>query len=103
MELPARRIKGPIERLPALPRRGARRVSMLYRRTFLGAALAIASGVARAQEARRRPKIGVLWHAASVEEEGKYYAALVESLRSLGYEHGRTAEIEHRFPAEQKE
>jgi putative ABC transport system substrate-binding protein len=76
---------------------------MLYRRTFLGAALAVASGVAHAQEMRRRPKIGVLWHAASAEEEGKYYLALVESLRALGYEHGKTAEIEHRFPAEVKE
>jgi len=76
---------------------------MLYRRTFLGAALAVASGVASAQESRRRPKIGVLWHAASVEEEGKYYVALVESLRALGYENGKTAEIVHRFPAEQKE
>jgi putative ABC transport system substrate-binding protein len=76
---------------------------MLYRRTFLGAALAVASGAARAQEARRRPKIGVLWHAASVEEEGKYYVALVESLKALGYEHGKTAVIEHRFPAEEKE
>jgi putative ABC transport system substrate-binding protein len=76
---------------------------MLCRRTFLGAALAVASGFARAQEARRRPRIGVLWHAASIEEEGKYYVALVESLRALGYEHGKTAEIEHRFPAEEKE
>lgn len=75
---------------------------MLYRRTFLGAALAVLSHSARAQE-RRPPRIGVLWHAASVAEEGKYYTALVESLRSLGYEHGRTAEIEHRFPAEEQE
>jgi putative ABC transport system substrate-binding protein len=76
---------------------------MLNRRAFLGAAFAVAAGAARAQEARRRPKIGVLWHAASVEEEGKCYTALVQSLRTLGYEHGRTAEIEHRFPAEQQE
>lgn len=76
---------------------------MLYRRSFLGAALAIGAGAARAQERHRRPKIGVLWHAASAEEEGKYYAALVESLRAAGYENGRTAEIEHRFSAEQKE
>jgi putative ABC transport system substrate-binding protein len=76
---------------------------MLCRRTFLGAALAVASGVAHAREARRLPKIGVLWHAASAAEEGKYYAALVGSLKAHGYEHGKTAEIEHRFPAEQKE
>ena len=76
---------------------------MLDRRAFLAAALAVASGAARAQDQRRRPKIGVLWHAASVEEEGKYYVALVESLRAVGLEHGRTATIEHRFPAEEKE
>ena len=76
---------------------------MLDRRAFLAAALAVASGAARAQDQRRRPKIGVLWHAASVEEEGKYYVALVESLRAVGLEHGRTATIEHRFPAEERE
>jgi putative tryptophan/tyrosine transport system substrate-binding protein len=76
---------------------------MLYRRTFLGAALAVAASLAQAQEARRLPRIGVLWHASSVEEEGKFYTALVESLRVLGYEHGKTAQIEHRFPAEEPE
>jgi putative tryptophan/tyrosine transport system substrate-binding protein len=76
---------------------------MLDRRRFLAAALAVLPGVARAQRAGRQPKIGVLWHAGSVEEEGKYYVALVDSLRALGFEHGRTAIIEHRFPAEETE
>lgn len=75
---------------------------MLFRRAFLGTALAILSSPVLAQ-AGKLPRIGVLWHAASVAEEGKYYRALVDSLRALGYEHGRTAEIEHRFPAEEQE
>jgi putative ABC transport system substrate-binding protein len=91
-----------LERLPVLPTR-ALRVSMLYRRSFLAGTFAITAGVAAAQDRRRRPKIGVLWHAASVEEEGKYFAALTDALRATGYENGRTADIEHRFPAEQKE
>lgn len=76
---------------------------MLHRRTFLGCVLAVAAGVARAQEPRRQPRIGVLWHAGSVEEEGKFYVALVEALEAVGYRHGRTATIEHRFPAEEPE
>lgn len=73
---------------------------MLYRRTFLGGALAVASHLAHAQDTRRLPRIGVLWHARDREEEGKYYTVFVDSLRSLGYEHGKTAIVEHRFPAE---
>jgi putative ABC transport system substrate-binding protein len=44
--------------------------------TFLaaGAAWPLA---ARAQQARKTPRIGVLWHAGSAEEEGSNFKALV--------------------------
>jgi putative ABC transport system substrate-binding protein len=62
-------------------------------------AIAALPGVARAQ-ARKIPRIGVLWHAGSADEEGAYYRGLLEGLRGLGYIDGRTIMIEHRFPNE---
>jgi putative ABC transport system substrate-binding protein len=56
----------------------------------------------RAQQARLR-KIGVLWHAASAEEEAVYLGALREGLAELGYVEGRDIVLENRFPAEQWE
>src|SRR5262245_19479547 len=46
---------------------GTGRVLMLYRRTVLGAALAVAARLAHAQDTRRLPRIGVLWHARDRE------------------------------------
>jgi putative ABC transport system substrate-binding protein len=55
---------------------------------------------ARAQQANRVPRIGVLWHAASAEEEGPYFRGLVEGFKDLGYVDGRNIVLEHRFPNE---
>jgi putative ABC transport system substrate-binding protein len=46
------------------------------------------------------PKVGVLWHAGSAEEEGRYFTGMVEGFRALGYEPGRNIILEHRFPNE---
>ena len=54
---------------------------------------------ARAQTGRV-PKVGVLWHAGSAEEEGRYFTGMLEGFRDLGYEHGRNIILEHRFPNE---
>jgi putative ABC transport system substrate-binding protein len=55
---------------------------------------------ARAQSKRRIPKVGVLWHAASAEDEEPLFTALVEGFRALGYIDGQTIILEHRFPNE---
>jgi len=58
---------------------------------------------ARAQSSRRVPRIGVLWHAGSAAEEGRYYTGLVDGLRGLGYLDGISITMEHRFPNEMPE
>ena len=74
----------------------------LARRAFilLIAAAAAWPLAARAQQARKIPRIGVLWHAGSAEEEGSNFKALVKGFTDLGYVEGRTAILEHRFPNE---
>jgi putative tryptophan/tyrosine transport system substrate-binding protein len=77
----------------------------MRRRTFItligGAAAWPVAG--RAQGRRRVPKVGVLWHAGSAEEEGALFSALVEGFRALGYIDGQTVVLEHRFPNEMPE
>jgi putative ABC transport system substrate-binding protein len=68
--------------------------------TLIGGAAVAWPLVARAQERRRIPKVGVLWHAASAEEEGALFSALVEGFRTLGYIDGQNIILEHRFPNE---
>jgi putative tryptophan/tyrosine transport system substrate-binding protein len=70
--------------------------------TLLGGA-AMWPLAARAQERRRIPRVGVLWHAASAEEEGPLFTALVEGFRALGYIDGQNIILEHRFPNEMPE
>jgi hypothetical protein len=78
----------------------------MKRREFItllgGAALPLWPIAVRSQQARLR-KIGVLWHAASAEEEAVYLGALREGLAELGYVEGRNIVLENRFPAEQWE
>jgi putative ABC transport system substrate-binding protein len=62
---------------------------------------AVASPLAaRAENNRRIPRIGVLWHAGSAAEEGRYFTGFVDGLRSLGYLDGINIFLEHRFPNE---
>jgi putative tryptophan/tyrosine transport system substrate-binding protein len=46
------------------------------------------------------PRVGILWHAGSADEEGVYLRALVEGFTNLGYIDGKTILFEHRFPNE---
>jgi putative ABC transport system substrate-binding protein len=58
---------------------------------------------AHAQQPGKIPRVGVLWHSASAEEEGIYLNALEKGLSDLGYVNGRTIMLEHRFPNEHPE
>ena len=76
---------------------------MLRRRelvTLLAAAAAAWPFTARAQERRRIPRVGVLWHAANAEEEGPLFTGLLAGFKALGYVEGRNIRLEHRFPNE---
>jgi putative ABC transport system substrate-binding protein len=58
---------------------------------------------AKAQQVKKVPRIGVLWHAGSADEEEVYLSALRKAFSDLGYVEGKNVELEHRFPAEQPE
>lgn len=55
---------------------------------------------ALAQQNTRLPKVGVLWHAGSAQEEGANFPALVAGFSDIGYVEGRNIALEHRFPNE---
>src|SRR5262252_1348992 len=61
------------------------------------------SGTVRAQQARKIPRIGILWHAGSAEEEAVYLEAVRRGLTDLGYVEGQNIILENRFPNEQPE
>ena len=72
--------------------------------TVLAAGAAAWPFVAQAQQQRPKvPRVGVLWHAGSAEEEASYLTALLQGLGRLGYFDGRTITLENRFPNEQPE
>ena len=58
--------------------------------------------LARAQERRRVPRVGVLWHAGDLEGETPYFGSLLEGFEPLGYTKGKI-ELIHRFPDEKPE
>lgn len=66
-------------------------------------ALGITPFAAKAQPARKMPRIGVLWHAGSEQEEAIYLAALRRGFRDLGYVEGQNIVLENRYPDEQLE
>lgn len=75
----------------------------MRRRDFIAVCGAAAawSFAARAQQARKVPRIGILWHAGSVEEESDYLPVITKAFHDLGYIEGKNIVLEHRFPAEQ--
>jgi putative tryptophan/tyrosine transport system substrate-binding protein len=75
----------------------------IHRREFIFALGGVATAWplgARAQDKRRIPKVGILWHAGNAEEEGPLFTTLVDGFRKLGYIDGQTIILEHRFPNE---
>ena len=73
--------------------------------TALGGAAATAAWplVGRADDTAKLPRLGVLWHAANVDEEAIYLGALRQGLGDFGYVEGKNITLEMRFPAEQYE
>ena len=79
---------------------------MIARRALIAGTVSslVLTPIAHAQpRATRRPRVGVLWHAANIEEETPYYQSLLEGFRQLGYVEDRTIVLEHRFPDEKPE
>jgi len=75
----------------------------MRRREFIKAALVVATFSplgALAQPSRKIPRIGVLWHAGSAQDEGSNFPALLKGFSDLGYIDGRNIVLEHRFPNE---
>ena len=60
-------------------------------------------GVRPAEALGQMPRIGMLWHAGSADEELIYLAAFRQGLADVGYVEGRNIIVEHRFPAEKPE
>lgn len=58
---------------------------------------------AQAQRNGSLPKVGVLWHAGSAQEEAIYLGALNQGFKELGYVEGKSILLEHRFPDEREE
>src|SRR3954447_18691141 len=76
----------------------------MKRRDFIKLLDALAAtSPAHAQRNKNLPKVGVLWHAGSAEEEAIYLRALNQGFNEQGYTDGKTIALDHRFPAEQPE
>jgi putative ABC transport system substrate-binding protein len=78
----------------------------MRRREFIvlvGGTVAVWPLALHAQQPKKIPRVGVLWHAGSAEEEAEYLFVLIKAFNDLGYIDGKTIQLEHRFPAEQPE
>jgi putative tryptophan/tyrosine transport system substrate-binding protein len=73
--------------------------------TLVGGAAAAWPLAASAQQSpsNKIPVVGVLWHAASAEEEEVYLSVLVKAFNDLGYAEDKNIHLDHRFPAENPE
>jgi ABC-type uncharacterized transport system substrate-binding protein len=68
---------------------------------FFCAAATVLPVTAQAQQSKKVPRIGVLWHAANAEQEDVYLAVVTKAFADLGYFDGKNIHLEHRFPDEQ--
>lgn len=78
----------------------------MKRRDFIKLLGAMSAGwpiSSQAQRNRGLPKVGVLWHAGSAQEEAIYLRALNQGFTDLGYVEGKSISLEHRFPDERPE
>src|SRR3954451_11119228 len=78
----------------------------MRRRDFIKAVGGISVGwlpPAYAQRTNKTPRVGVLWHAGSAEEETIGLGALTQAFNDLGYVDGKNIALHHRYPAETPE
>jgi putative ABC transport system substrate-binding protein len=77
----------------------------MRRREFLGLAAVVSlyPAWANADQTRRVPTVGVLWHAGSADEEKDFSTPLRAGFADLGYIEGKNIRFEERYPAEKKE
>jgi putative ABC transport system substrate-binding protein len=68
--------------------------------TILSGAIAWPLSAHAQKSSNRISVVGVLWHAASAEEEDVYLSVLVKAFNDLGYFEGKNIRLDHRFPAE---
>jgi putative ABC transport system substrate-binding protein len=68
--------------------------------TLVGGGAALWPLGAKGQSKAKVPRVGILWHAGSAEEEGVYPGAIRQGLADFGYVEGQNINLEHRFPAE---
>jgi putative ABC transport system substrate-binding protein len=68
--------------------------------TLMGGVAAVWPFSVHGQSIKKVPKIGVLWHAGSAEQEAPYFGSLLEGFKNLGYVDGLNIRFEHRFPNE---
>jgi putative ABC transport system substrate-binding protein len=66
----------------------------------MGSLAAVWPFSARGQSIKKIPKVGVLWHAGSAEQEAPYFGSLLEGFKNPGYVDGLNIKFEHRFPNE---
>src|SRR5436309_13381989 len=71
--------------------------------TLIGGACAAWPLAASAQQPRKIPRIGILWHAGSAEEEVPYFGWLRQGFTDLGYSEGKNISFEDRYPDEKPE
>ena len=69
--------------------------------TLFGGAAAAWPMAAQAQQARRIPRVGVLWHATRAEEEKGPLIWFRRGLNDMGYVEGENIIVEYRFPNEE--
>ncbi len=69
--------------------------------TLLSGAVVAGSLTARAQNSKKIPKVGVLWHAGNEEEEAVFLGAVRQGFKDLGYVEGHNIKLINTFAAEQ--
>src|SRR3954470_113185 len=77
--------------------------SLFFGLVALAVAASSLTSPASAADDKKIWKVGILWHAANLEEEAVMFGPLAQGLRELGYVEGRNIVFEHTFVDEKYE